>query len=191
MRWLLVIKYTSEMHEVAAEMGVTAQDLFPQFSGGRRKFLVNTVIDLNLEERDMTRILLFDELGNMHQIRVKPIPSRTLSSQYKRMINKLALIIIAKNNEILKKEKDPKGFYILWAADSYFEIRYFLKEEISLHGRIYHIQGKGQLKIATNNINETGLLANSLVALLVFGLIVFFLIAVVSKIGGVLWKIYY
>ena len=74
-----------------------------------RKFLVNTVIDLIVEERDMTQILLFDEMGDMHPIRVKPIPSRTLDSQYKRMINKLALIIIAKNNEILQKEKRPKG----------------------------------------------------------------------------------
>ena len=180
-----MIKYTSEMHKVAAEMGVTAQELFPQFSGGRRKFLVNTVIDLIIEERDMTRILLFDEMGDMHQIRVKPIPSRTLDSQYKRMINKLALIIIAKNNEILQKEKDPKGFYILWAEDHYFEIRYFLKEEIALHGRIYHIQGRGQLKIATNNINETGLIANTLLALLVFGLILFFFVLLISKIGGV------
>lgn len=181
-----MIKYTNEMHKVAAEMGVTAHELFPEFSGRYRRFLVNTVIDLDIKDRDMTQILLFDEKGNMHQIGVKSIPSRTLDSQYKRMMNKLALVIIAKNNEILKRETDPKGFYILWAADNYFEIRYFLKEEISLHGRIYHIQGRGKLKIATNIINETGQIANTLAALLIFGLIILFFILVAGKIGGVL-----
>ena len=181
-----MIKYTNEMHKVAAEMDVSAHELFPEFSGRYRRFLVNTVIDLNIEERDMTQILLFDEEGNMHQIGVKSIPSRTLDSQYKRMMNKLALVIIAKNKEILKRETDPKGFYILWAADNYFEIRYFLKEEISLHGRIYHIQGRGKLKIATNIINETGLIANAWAALLIFFIIIIFFVLFGIKIGGIL-----
>lgn len=180
-----MVKYTEEMHLAAKKMRVDAKDLFPQFSGRMRKYIVNTVIDLELKNRDMSRILLFNEEGDMEQILMKTISVASLSDQYNRALNRIAKIIIAKNKEILAREKDPEGFYILWADDNFFEIRYFLKEEIALHGRIYHIQGKGSLKMATNNINEAGRIANITTALLILVIISMFFMLVARKIGAV------
>lgn len=177
-----MIKYTKNMIHSAAEMNADVSELYPSFSGRKRTYLVNTVIDLNLEQRDMGMILLFDEQGDMKQISTSYNPNAPLERQYKRMLTKMGRILISKNKEILKNNSDPEGFYILWAADQFFEIRYFTKEEIALHGRIYHIQGRGKLKVATNQINETGYIANIIAALLVLIIISIFFIAFAMKV---------